>query len=240
MHAISFEATNVVPASVAGRMDVVCFIGYVAQNLEREIPESLQNWWRQQGWLPVSNNDDKTQIYDLPVPVESWDEYKTWFVTTRNDHRAQVQSRPLVDPIVLAKTDRELHVLIDHHLQGATGSANTVLLVPDVGAEKISFMALVDQLNSQLTGARASIQTRGTDSHLVIQRINDVNAGELTIFANWSLGFFEPQQDDVFTLSNPLSTAVQTFFQQGGRKCYIIAHGSPLPMLATAHQKIRH
>jgi len=240
MHAISFEATNVVPVSVAGRMDVVCFIGYAAQNPDRKIPESLLDWWRQQGWLSVEKTDDINLLYELPVPVESWEEYKTCFTTTRNDHRAQVQSHPLVDPVLLAETDRELHVLIDHHQQGATDSAHTVVLVPDIDAEKISVMALVDQINSQLTGARASIQTRGSDTHLVIQRLNDVNAGELTIFANQSLGFFEPQQDDVFALSNPLSTAVQTFFQQGGRKCYVISRGSPLPMLATEHQKIRH
>ena len=49
------------------------------------------------------------------------------------------------------------------------------------------------------------------------------------MYRNESLGFFEAQQEDAAYLKSYPAAAVNAFFRQGGKKCYFISMGNPLP-----------
>ncbi len=239
MPAIAFETNNAIDRFVPGRMDVACFVGFVAKRSNRVIPAAVVGWWQQQGWVPNAREYGDEDGYALPIPVDSWENYTALFAEQRNDHRAQVLgSRALQDPIPLADDDRDLQLLVDHHRSDSAHSFMTISIEPGDDGSTVSFASLLGQLNNQLHGATASMQMVGNGGYLVIERNDDVNAGELTVYANPSLGFTEPQQDDVFALPNPMSAAVGSFFQQGGRKCYVIPLGVPLPMMAADERRI--
>jgi hypothetical protein len=232
MRGISFDHSPAVTVAAVGRMDVVCFAGFTPLRVEGHVPPSVQQWWREHGWLRAKEITDVEAALPagLPVPVESWDSYQDLFARHRLNHRGEVKSQRLSEPFSVPEDDRELHVIVDREPQ-------TVRLSPDADG-MIDWQAVADQINSQLVGASASVEPGQHPRRLVIERTRDVSAGEISVYRNVSLGIAKAQQDDAVMVDNYLSVAVKEFFQQGGRTCYVIRMGDPPPLAASEEEKV--
>lgn len=233
MRGISFDYSSPVSEPDTHRMDVACFIGFVSLNKGGFISDALKQWWKEHGWRDTESGE--LDLMDRPIPVESWDAFKTLFDDRRLTHQAQVQSHALTDPLPVAEDDTHLHLIVDYQSQ-------KIKLEPNAGSLELS--ELVDQLNNafdeQLKGSvEAEIDSRSGTSTLVLKRTDRQTAGELTVYSNPSLGFPYSIQDDDDYLDNYLASAVRAFFRLGGRKCYIIPMGSPLPYLASETAKFK-
>ena len=240
MRGITFNNLPPISPAATARMDVACFIGFVPLQKEPLFSETLKQWLKEYGWDKsrideLSGNSEV--ILNTPVPLESWDAFHAVFNDNRLDRLGKIRSRPISKPLTIKAEDKILHVIIDRQ-------PVTVILETDAN-QQLDHTVLVEQMNSQLEayGGNASIDSyisAGQPSHhLVIQRIDSVTAGEISVYSNLSLGFPEAQQDDALYLQSYTAAAIKAFFRQGGQKCYFISMGDPLPYYANDEEKAR-
>lgn len=235
MRGITFNNLPPIRPVEPGRMDVVCFVGFAPPAARPLFSDTLKRWLSDRGWEQeridqLSSNPEL--IKNTPVPLESWDAFCALFDDKRLDRMGSLRGRTLGDPATIDENDRVLHVIVDR-------KHTPVTLTPDV-QNKLSLAALVEQINDGLddAGASASLDP-STGSNLVIRRNDTVTAGELTVYANKSLGFPQAVQADSASLPHYSGAAVKAFFRQGGRKCYFISMGDPLPHQAGEAEKNR-
>jgi len=240
MRGITFDNLPPVSPPAYSRMDVACFIGFAPFHKKPLVSNTLKQWLKEYGWDEdriEAVADDPDKLVNTPIPLESWDACQALFDDKRLDRQGKVRSQTISEPLTLKEADNRLYVIIDHCQQ-------TVTLDPDEN-QHLLFEDLAGQINSQLQikGAHAFIDTVSEtmpESHyLVIQRTDEVTAGEITVFKNKSLGFPEAQQEDAVYIQNYLATAVNAFFRQGGKKCYVVCMGNPLPHTANNGEKVR-
>src|SRR5687768_3168689 len=90
MRALRFEVEPPVAPSAPNRMDVACFVGYVAVRRSRPdtgaFPDWLSRWLQEQGWLaPVAGvrqphaRESAVELLDVPVPIEAWSTFDRLF-----------------------------------------------------------------------------------------------------------------------------------------------------------------
>jgi uncharacterized protein len=239
MRGITFNNLPPIKPPEPDRMDVACFIGFAPLTKSPMFSETLKRWLTEHGWdrkkiEQLSN--DPALIRNTPVPLESWDAFCAIFDDTRLDRIGELRSRTLENPLTVAERDRIFHVIVDR-------SEFPVNLEPDANS-RISLESLVKCINDQLriegsvSLAFATLDP-DTGSNLVIKRSNEVTKGELTVYRNESLGFPESVQSDSFHVQNYSAAAVKAFFRQGGKKCYFISMGNPLPCDANDEEKNR-
>jgi len=235
MRGITFNNLPPIRPAEPGRMDVVCFIGFAPLAKRPLFSDTLKSWLTERGWQEeqLAQLDTSPElIRNTPVPLESWDAFCSIFAENRLDQAGVLRSRNLQDPVPVSEMDRVLHVIVDRsHLQ--------LTLTPD-DQGRLVLATLVRQLNRQLEnkGAAASLD-RETGRNLIIGRNDTVTAGELTVYANSSLGFPQTVQMDSSALAHYAGGAVKAFFGQGGRKCYFISMGNSLPYHADEQEKNR-
>jgi hypothetical protein len=78
---IRFEAAAAPPQTAQNRMDVGCFVGFVRAR-EATLPDWLQGWFVEQGWLGAVGGRARSEIEALlqvPVPVVSWSSFEALF-----------------------------------------------------------------------------------------------------------------------------------------------------------------
>jgi len=220
-------------------MDVVCFIGFAPLNESPLFSDTLKRWLIDHGWNREKTeqlSEDPALILNSPVPLESWDAFCAVFNDTRLNCISEVRSRTLEDPQFIAEQDRIFHLIIDR-------SKFQVAIDPDANG-RISLKSLVEQINEKLRNEASAHEAfatldPNTDSNLVIRRNDAVTKGELSVYRNLSLGFTESVQANSFYVQNYSAAAVKAFFQQGGKKCYFICMGNPLPCEADDEEKNR-
>lgn len=223
MRGIAFEYSSPVSDAAPTRMDVACFVGFVSPQRGEQLPASLLSWWRASGITGSGRT-----VINRPVPVESWEAFKAIFDDQRMTRPAQVHTHALRDPLDIAAEDTRLHLIVDravHDVEIVTGGA-TVSLVALVAQLNAKFQA---ELNGQV---QAELDTRLGFKRIVLRRTALQQTGELTVYANPSFGLAQTLQDDDTRQENYLAAAVRAFFRQGGRKCYVISMGDPLPYVA--------
>ena len=230
MRGIAFEYSSPVSAAAPTRMDVACFIGFVSPNRSEPPPESLTTWWQESGFGEPSDG-----VTNRPVPVESREAFYAIFDDQRMSHQAQVHSHALADPLPIAPGDGRLHLIVDR-------SVYEIDVVG--GGTSMPLSALVAQLNTkfaeQLNGrVRALLDTSPGFKRIVLKRTALQESGELTVHANRSFGFARTVQDDDARQESYLAAAVRAFFRQGGRKCYVISMGDPLPFVSPAADRCK-
>ncbi|MCJ8500110.1 hypothetical protein [Desulfatitalea alkaliphila] len=234
MRGITFNNLPPIGPPAPGRMDVACFVGFAPLARRPLFSDTLQRWLEGYGW-PLEKIERLPQepalIRNTPVALESWDAFRAVFSEQRLDQAGSVRSRLLADPLPIAEQDRVLHLIADH-------VPLALSLAPDEGG-RLALSELAAQMQSQLadSGASARIDPL-SGAHLIIQRNNGVQPGELTVHANMSLGFVQTVQSDANGLPHYAGAAVKAFFRQGGRKCYFISMGDPLPYHVGASEKI--
>lgn len=88
MIGLSFEERAAVVPQHPYRMDIPCFVGFVARRAGAgpggftPVPAGIGSWLREQGWLYPENLAGRGQpeaLTDLPVPIESWDVFDRLF-----------------------------------------------------------------------------------------------------------------------------------------------------------------
>jgi hypothetical protein len=219
---ISFEVAATPTARNPDRMDVACFLGFVAERRDPVVPSSLRRWLLTQrlsteARLAVPGE----RLRDVPLPLQSPDEMLEFFdADARLDGPAELASTTL--PFTLP-TDAvpELHVVID-------GTRHTIALDPPP--------ATPAELVAAIAAAGAPVTARlggepGAPS-LVLLRRRSSSAGRLTVFANAAYGFPVAAMAESRVIGTPLCQAVRTFFAQGGRRAWAVRMGDPLAYLA--------
>lgn len=235
MRGITFNNLPPIRPVQPERMDVVCFIGFAPLARTPLFSETLKRWLTDRGWEQEhidQLSDNPGAIRNTPIPLESWDAFCAVFDDKRLDRMGSLRGRALGDPVTIDEKDRVLHVIVDRRHVPVT-------LTPEA-QNKLALETLVDQINTGLGETRASASLDpATGKNLIIRREDAVTQGELTVYANESLGFPQAVQSDSYSLPHYAGTAVKAFFLQGGRKCYFISMGDPLPHQAAETGKNR-
>jgi uncharacterized protein len=212
-------------------MDVACFIGFAPLAQSPLFSEPLKRWLIDYGCDQAEVEQlivQPEKIMNKPIPLESWEAFRAVFDDRRLDRSARLRSLTLDDPLRIKETDRILHIVVD-------GVEVPVALKAEVGDAdgQIPLESLAAQIRNGLchTGATAILDP-DTKSNLIIQRTDEARRGELTVYRNASLGFPTSVQADSSYLQHYSGAAIKAFFRQGGRKCYFICMGRPLPFYA--------
>lgn len=230
MRGIAFDYASAVSDPAPTRMDVACFIGFAAPSRTGALPASLPAWWRESGF-----GGRGASVFNRPVPVESWEAFRAIFDDRRMTHQAQVHGQVLEDPLSIAAGDERLHLVVDrevHAIEIATAGSS------------ITLAGLAAQLNAAFKAqlddrVQAALETSPGFGRLALRRTALQQAGELTVYANQTLGFPRALQDDDARQTNYLAAAVRAFFRQGGRKCYVISMGAPLPFVSATDERYK-
>ena len=84
---LRFQTLSPSPPADPNRVDMACFVGFVARRQTR-LPESLRLWLRDQGWVGTDHarsaaaqdsEDAVATLEDVPVPIDSWDGFNQMF-----------------------------------------------------------------------------------------------------------------------------------------------------------------
>ena len=214
MRGISFDYPQTFSAPHPYRMDVACFVGFVALRNEG-VPASLRGWLRGCAWRQRWEQE-APDLIDLPVPVESWEAFNDLFAWERRvDRKAEISSAALEASITVTEQDAILQVGIDGALQAVTLATGT----HDVAD-------LAAQLDSALE--EVAVRVEQLDNAHYLRFSFDANtAVRLTVAANAALGFSSAASVSSSYADCNLGAAVKAFFAQGGRKCYVVRMGDP-------------
>ena len=251
MHRITFDVAQPVSPADPNRMDVACFIGFVPMRASatKALPPMLNTWLKNNRWLArVAQAGTPTtyDILDAPVPVDSWEGFQTLFAGEgRLDGKIEIAGDALADTVTLQPDDVMLHVAVD----GVTGTIplpGGPLPLTDVAAAintaqtgitaRIAEIKIEEIKADETAPAEAVVRIQ---KHLVIAHSARAAKGQLTVFANPSLGFPRAMNSANEYVDTYLAAAVRSFFAQGGRKCYVVRMGDPLPLDAREGEKIR-
>jgi len=227
MRGIEFNYSPSISPATISRMDVACFIGFVPLRNNYIIPASLFDWWKNQGWRDLRSYKDAHQalLDNLPVVLESWESFEALFDDKRLDRQASIRSDSLAESILISEEDQLVKFVID---------GKPVLVELNIDAHsKIQLEEIVSNINAGFdqhnTNASAETRLDLGDSHILIRRKSGVEAGSIYIDRNNSIGFPDSRKQKTGLLQNYMASAIDAFFRQGGRKCYVIRMADPLP-----------
>ena len=248
MHRITFDVAQPVSPADPNRMDVACFIGFVPLRSSDRLPDSLHSWLTRNHWdarvLP-SGSAPGYELLDVPVPVESWEGYQTLFAGEhRLDGEIEIPGDALMESLVIAPDDGVLHVSLNGVTKGITlpsGKLPLPEVVAGINAAQAGITARIEEIEIEALPAAqgAAPATNGPDrKHLVLASAARRQKGQLTVYANPSLGFPRAVNAANCYVDTYLSAAVRSFFAQGGRKCYVVRMGDPLPLDASQSEKL--
>lgn len=238
MYGISFASAQHISPPNPNRMDIACFVGFVPLRDGCEIPDSLRIWLEENRWLDRLKQQPSGlyDLVDVPIPVESWEAFQELFAgEKRLDGRAEVCSFTLGEEILISGDDTLFHVTVD----GITGQIEL-----PCGRRKLDDIAAIintvinQDFNPAGIGAKARVDTIGNDKYLVITHAVEGKAGQISVYANPSLGFSRAASASNNYIDTYLSSTVRSFFVQGGRKCYVIRMADPLPLNAGESDRI--
>lgn len=248
MHRITFDVAQSVSPADPNRMDVACFIGLEVLRPLEQLPESLSRWLTNNNWMSRVAQSGPLPYYDLldvPVPIESWEMYQSLFAgEQRLDGRIELAGDALSDTLTLPPEDAALNVAVDGVTAAVPlpgGPLSPADIAAAINAAQAGVTARIAAIRTEdipadetpASGAAVHIQT-----HLAIAHAARAAKGELTVFANPSLGFPRAVNAANSYVDTYLSAAVRSFFSQGGRKCYVVRMGTPLPLDASESEKL--
>jgi hypothetical protein len=81
MKGLLFEDRRPFPASAPNRMDIACFVGFVAVRQQVTLPYSIELWLKEQGWSagPYARPENVANLLDIPVLIDNWDTFDSLF-----------------------------------------------------------------------------------------------------------------------------------------------------------------
>lgn len=204
------------------RMDVACFLGFIAERPDAVVPAALRRWLLTQRLATEARlATPGDRLRDVPVPLESPDDLLALFAPdTRLDGPAEIAGAAL-PPALPGDAEPVLHVVLD-------GERHAIAF----GAPPATPQALVAAIAA--AGAPVSARLAGPAGapSLVLARRGGAAAGRITVFANPAYGFPAAAMAESRAIGTPLGQAVRAFFAQGGRRAWVVRMGDPLPYLA--------
>lgn len=228
MRGISFQYTRPITPPDPNRMDIACFTGFVPRRASAAVPQEIVDWLDRYRWLERAALDDYA-MSDVPVPIESWESFDQLFAwEQRLDRTLVISSAALAETIVINADNQLFKLVID-------GEAQELLL--SIGDH--SATAIASFLDQALANISVTVNIVNDRSHLVFQYQRDNMKGQITIFTHPALGFPRAVNSGNDYLDCYLGAAVRAYFSQGGRKCYVIRMGDPLPLLSTEEQRVQ-
>jgi hypothetical protein len=225
---ISFETVQPAIDVHPDRMDVACFVGFIAERPQAALPPTLIDWLVRRRLATDEELRDlgrTDRLLNRPVPIESIQGLQSLFAPElRLDSQAEVASAALREPLVLPE-DEPLFLDVD-------GTSHEIALDPGLDA---------DGVRDAIAASAAPITARIEDGrHLVIRREALLEPGHITVLAHPSLGFPRAVAATSRPIDSTLGQAIMAFFATGGRRAYVIRLGDPLPYLQGRDDRLRH
>lgn len=228
MRGISFQYTRPITPPDPNRMDVACFIGFVPRRKRAPLPKEIGDWLDRHRWLERAEMDD-TALLDVPVPIESWESFDQLFAwEQRLDGSIVISSDALEDTISITADNQLFKLVINGEERELT-----------ISSGDYTPAALASFLDGNLGDIDVTTETVADDTYLVFEYDGGGSQGHVTIFTQPSLGFPRAISRNSEYLHSYLGAAVRAFFAQGGRKCYVIRMGDPLPLVSTETQRVQ-
>jgi uncharacterized protein len=223
MAGISFETVQPATLVHPDRMDVACFVGFIAERPGAQLPSGLIDWLVRRRPATAEELRDPARsdrLLNRPVPLESVQALQTLFAPElRLDVQAEVASAALREPLALADGEPDLFLDVD-------GTTHQIALDATLGAEGVR-----DAIDASTAPVTALLLDSAHGRHLVIRRNTLLMPGHLTVFAHPALGLPRAIEAASQPIDSILGQAVEAFFTAGGRRAYVVRLGNPLPYL---------
>lgn len=204
------------------RMDVACFVGYLAQREPLAAGAELAGRWLRLGLLDAAEvAGGPRTLYDRPVLLRSVEDCEALFDGTRRlDQEAAITGAPLGPTFVPADVAEPFGLVIDGALREIDVSS---------AADTDELLAL---LSAAGTGLDFSILQTAGDRQLRVARPIAMGPGTLGVLAHPGLGFGFPRQVRSRAVGTVMDAALRQFFAMGGQAAHVVSLGPPLPLFA--------
>jgi len=225
---ISFQYTQPITSSNPNRMDVACFIGFVSTRKLALPAKEIVDWLDRHRWLQRAELND-CALLDVPVPIESWESFDRLFAwEQRLDSSIVISSDALTESISITEDNQLFKVVVNGNEQELT------LAIGDYSPAAVAAV-----LNDNLKDVEVSAESIHEEKFLCFEQSGSDKKGHVTIFTHPALGFTRAISRANGYLHSYLGAAVRAFFSQGGRKCYVIRMGNPLPLMSHEIQRVQ-
>ena len=209
-------------------MDVACFIGFVSTRKLAPPAKEIADWLDRHRWLQRAESEDWA-LLDVPVPIESWESFDQMFAwEQRLDSSIVISSDALTETISISEDNQLFKIVVNGNEQELT------LAIGDYSPEAVASL-----LNDNLIDVDVSAESIHEEIFLRFEHSNSDAKGHVTIFTHPALGFSRAISRANDYLHSYLGAAVRAFFAQGGRKCYVIRMGNPLPLMSHEIQRVQ-
>lgn len=210
-------------------MDIAAFFGFLPLRPD-PLPAARREEIARTGWS--TRLLDEGELRGIPIRIDSLAEFEALFLADgRPDRAALVRGEALPESQEVDEENRLVVIEVD----GEAGEAE--LPTGPIGrAELIDALkaAFADRLEFGLEASPT-----GAAVFLTVMRIHTGQAGSLTVFANPVIGFPVAARDETRLVGCPMGAAVRAFFGSGGRSCYVIRMGDPLPLISSESERVR-
>lgn len=216
--AIRFEDYALPGQPDPARMDVVCFIGLIAERAGASLTGPAGDELRR-----VFGDSDDTlaargRLFNRPVAIRNAAEFDALYdPDARIEAPAVVSGGDLPDVLPGSGVPETLYVVIDGQIREV--DLTPLPTTPAAAVERIVAAGLGLEV-SLGTGPRPALTLALPLAH---------GAGSLTVLPYPSLGFPDARRASARTVPSVMGQAVRQFFACGGRKAVIVRMGDPLP-----------
>lgn len=215
--AIRFETFATPLAPDPARMDVACFLGYLAERPGAARPAALIDDLAASTGLARAVLAAPGGLYDRPVPLGFPAEVEALFAPeTRLARRAVIEGGPMAEALP------------------GSGVADTLVLVIDGLIREVGLAPLpatpeeaVQRIRAAGLGLEVALGTGPGGRYLRLALPEGHGAGTLAVLPCPSLGFPQTRRATQVLMPSAMGLALQSFFAMGGRKAIVISLGAP-------------
>ncbi len=222
---VQFDGTSPNLPDDAVRLDVACFLGYLALRKDAVADEALVHWFDRQGYLSRAEKEGHTAVglIDRPIPVRSLADAEAWFdLNLRLDKVAVLESSALSQDLG--------EVAISPFAVTIDGKLHEV----DLNGVSSNIDEIAQHLDQQFAGLDIWIHLRDGEKRLRLRRTASAGPGTLSVLANPVLGFHTSQHIAARQVATAMGAALRQFFAMGGQQAYVVSFDTPAPVLSPA------
>ncbi|NNF79077.1 MAG: hypothetical protein HKN05_13700, partial [Rhizobiales bacterium] len=225
---ISFQTIDPATAPDPNRMDIALFAGFVPLR-QRNVPAAVRRQLAETGW-DFRLSDTNGELIDVPVRLDSLSEFVNVFDgAARPDRIAHITSLALPEEVTVENDAVDVTVVVDGHVVHLQLPAGTLPR---------------DEVRARLATALdglvvVSFVEEADATFLRLERADRTTAGHITIYLNPAIGFPRSSTDRTQLVGCPLAAVVGAFFAAGGKTCYVVRLGDPLPLNASEAERVQ-
>lgn len=217
--AIRFEDYTLPGQPDPARMDVVCFIGLIAERAGASLTGPAGDELRRVFGDSAEALAAPGRLLNRPVTICNTAEFEALYdPDARIEARAVVRGGDLPDVLPGSGVPETLYVVIDGLIREV--DLTPLPTTPAAAVERIVAAGLGGLDVSLGTGPRPALTLALPLSH---------GAGSLTVLPYPTLGFPDARRASATTVPSVMGQAVRQFFACGGRKAVVVRMGDPLP-----------